>query len=348
MDFKNRPQPRTAPRRVVLSDYTERSLRARPQRERIAPRQLPQSISDVVHASSQHIQPAEQFSDMKQTTKHPAIDIVQAQPYARPAKPKLQRSNVLIRTATTRQSPVEPVNSATPKKESSRFNKTQLLLLSMSVVVFVAGMFVTLDTLLTNHSAKTQVAALSKKVDAAVVSTSGGQPSVDVPSETKPPASSSKTYQVAPNLPKLITIDALGVNARVKSVGVTASNELGTPASIYDTGWYNASAKPGDGGGSGAMLIDGHVHGPTLPGVFVGIKKLAVGDVIQVTRGDNTIFKYAVVKTETVSADSVDVGKLLTSVRPGKPALNLITCGGKFNANTQHYEDRVIVYAVQI
>jgi LPXTG-site transpeptidase (sortase) family protein len=296
----------------------------------------------MVTGATKWLPTAQSTSQLAVKVTQPAVVLVKAQPFAKPARPKLQHSQVLARRAVPKQVVHEPAGVAQAPRRRS---KAQTVLVAMAILVFGLGLLVNIETLQTNHSAKAQVAALSKRAEVASTSSTADNPVV--PGESKPPSTSFASYQVAPDTPKLITIAKLGVKARVKPVGVTSSNELGTPASIYDTGWYNASAKPGSGAGSGAMLIDGHVHGPSLPGVFADIKKLAAGDTIEVTRGDNQIFKYTVVNTETVSADSVDVGKLLTSIKPGKAGLNLITCGGKFNAKTQHYEDRTIVYAVE-
>lgn len=346
----------------MLSDLSGRSLRSR------RPTVMPQSrrISDIAPPSSVRLRPGltpptkPQPSLQTTLTKATAgVDVVPAQPYAQPARPKTQRSQVLSRQAAYSQQKLvaaevfEPQPTKRQRKLSrlsfSGYGKQQLLFTSMAVIVFLIGIFVSVDTMFTNHDAKVQVEALSKKSTAAVASNSGGGTTTDdavVPSETAPHPSTVARYSVAPDAPKLITIAKLGVKARVLEVGVTSTNALGTPASIYDTAWYKQSAKPGAGAGAGATLIDGHVHGPTLPGVFVAIKKLAAGDVIQITRGDNQVFSYQVVSTEQVPADKVDVGALLASVKPGVAGLNLITCGGHFNYKTQHYDDRTIVHAV--
>jgi sortase (surface protein transpeptidase) len=210
----------------------------------------------------------------------------------------------------------------------------------MAAVVFLVGIFVSIITLQTNHSAKAQVAALSKK---AANSTS----SSSVPNESKPSSGSVAAYQVAPDLPKYLVIPKLGVDARVRPLGVTSSNELQAPTNIYDTGWYNASAKPGDPGSNGAILIDGHVHGPTLPGVFVGIKTLQPGDTIQIVRGDNAVFTYIVKKVQNYDATTLNIGLGLGSIQPGEPGLNLMTCGGPFDRTSGEYTQRTIVFAVQ-
>ncbi|MEO7364618.1 MAG: class F sortase [Candidatus Saccharimonadales bacterium] len=336
MDFKTPPRPPrpTARRRVTLQDYTERPLRASTAPAYATPGQSmrPRTMDGML---SQTPATPLQMPRLVVATVPQSISVLSAQPYASPARPKLQQSRVLARRTA-----VPATQSSTEKPARRRRSKAQIVLVSMAALVFGLGLLVNIETLQANHDTKTQVSALSSKAD-----TSSGESDDAVPSETKPSGSTS-TYNTAPDLPKLIQISKIGVNARVRPVGVTTSNALGTPSNIHDTGWYNASAKPGDGPGSGAMLIDGHVHGPSLPGVFVDIKKLTEGDTITVTRGDNQVFSYSVVKTAIYPADSLDVGLLLTSAQPGKQALNLITCGGKFDSKTQHYEDRTVVFAV--
>jgi sortase (surface protein transpeptidase) len=169
-----------------------------------------------------------------------------------------------------------------------------------------------------------------------------------LPNETKPSGGSVSNYQVAPNLPKYLKIPKLGTNARVKPLGITSNGALQTPNNIYDTGWYDASARPGDPGSVGAILIDGHVRGPTLSGVFNEIKQLRPGDTMQIVRGDNQVFNYKVVKVQNYDASSIDMGELLASVQPGEPGLNLITCGGSFNRSSWEYTQRTVVFAVQL
>ena len=164
MDFKNRPQPRRLPpRRVTLQDYTERSFRATSQ-----PRPVPaaQIVNDIVGPGPSRVvappalpvrvaQPA-QPSQPKQKI----IDIVPAQPFAHPARPKLQHSQVLARRAAPKQA--LPLTLEKPKRRS----RAQTVLVAMAIMVFGLGLLVNIETLQTNHSAKAQVAALSKKADA--------------------------------------------------------------------------------------------------------------------------------------------------------------------------------------
>jgi LPXTG-site transpeptidase (sortase) family protein len=249
-------------------------------------------------------------------------------------QPRTDRSLVLRRE--TVRAPSALSNTSTTKTSSNIHKK---LLTALAVVLFVAGIGVAVDGFMTNRHVEAQVEQQSTGG-----SSDSGAPMVgDVPNEGDKP--DVNAYQVAAALPRKITIPKLSVEARTLKLGTTASGAVAAPSSIYDTGWYQDSAKPGE---SGAMLVDGHVHGPTKPGVFYELKTLKAGDEILVERGDGKTFTYKVIKTKTYPADSVDMmGAALTPVTAGKPGLNLITCTGELDG-TNHYKDRLVVFAEQL
>lgn len=235
-------------------------------------------------------------------------------------------------------SPAPSLPEAVPKEQSfSASHRLRFALVGMAFVVFGLGMFVIVQALQTNHSAESQVAALNQ-------SSSGGS---TPPSQQKPTNSALATYQVAPSLPKFLKIDKLGINTRILQTSVTNSGELGSPSNIYDTDWYSGSAHPGDPASQGAMLIDGHVHGPTLPGVFANIKSLQPGDAIQVVRGDDKVFNYQVVSVQNFDASTLNMAQMLQSSKAGKAGLNLMTCGGLYSPKAHEYLQRTVVFAVQ-
>lgn len=312
---------------------------------RAQPRSIDGFSSRMVAQSAQ-ISPARHKQLRKVRPRRPAVsfDIVSTkaavktpinpQPFAKPAAPKQQPTRVL-----QRQFVAVPAAPRVPESQPSvakRLSRSQLAVLTLAAVIFLVGVFVSVLTLQTNHSAKAQVSALSNADE-------DNAP----PSENKPSTSSVSSYAVAPELPKYLKIAKLGVDARVTSVGLTKSGALGVPSNIYDTSWYNDSAKPGDPGSNGAVLIDGHVHGPTLPGVFADLKNLAPGDTIQIVRGDNQTFTYTVKKVQNYDANTLSTVLLLSSFQPGQPGLNLVTCGGPYDKNAGEYTQRTVVFAVQ-
>jgi len=244
-------------------------------------------------------------------------------------KSRMARSKVLQRQIVTKPSFV--------RKKPSRLSLKGRGLMALAMVLFIFAVGIGLSSLRTNQRVEAQV----KQIGAASAATADN--SDQVPDETPPTTTNYGSYKPALDLPRYITIDKIGVRARVYSLGVKSGDVLKAPSNIYNAGWYDASSKPGQ---AGAMLIDGHVHGPTQAGVFYNLKKLAVGDVIKVQRGDGQIFSYKVVSTKYYDADKVDMAAALVPVTPGKPGLNLITCTGSVKG--MEYQQRLMVFASQI
>lgn len=167
------------------------------------------------------------------------------------------------------------------------------------------------------------------------------------PAPSDPISSGEKNaYTVPAENPKLLTIDKLGISARIIPMGITKTGALDSPKTAWDAGWYTGSSKPGT---SGALLVDGHVNDTrnTL-GVFGQLHTLISGDLVRLERGDGTLFIYRVVATEQLPVEQVDMTKLMKPITVNRQGLNLITCGGKYSPQGQTFSDRVIVYAEQV
>lgn len=162
------------------------------------------------------------------------------------------------------------------------------------------------------------------------------------PSSVKPSAQAVASYVVPPTNPKYITIPAIGVaSARIIQLGLLSDGSIAVPSNIYDTGWYDGSAKPGQ---NGAMFIYGHVSSWKAKGVFYNLKKLTTGDKITVIRGDNTTYTYQVVSSKVYPFNKVPMDTVLAPARPGKPSLNLMTCTGKVIAGTSEFNERLVIF----
>lgn len=229
-----------------------------------------------------------------------------------------------------------------PRPSSAPRSKQYYILMVTAVVIAVLGIGVSINTFFINRQAKQQVAVLSSSSE---TEHDGDElPAGGIPDESEPDPSSLRDYTVAPEMPRFIRIPKIGVENRVIGVGVNDQNQLGAPANIFDAGWYRGSALPGE---RGTALIDGHVSGPTTPGVFKELKQLNEGDIIEIERGSGEVITYEVTGKQSYPYDETDMAAALTSSIPGRNGLNLITCDGKFNAADNNYEDRLIVFAVE-
>lgn len=237
-------------------------------------------------------------------------------------------------------------------RTSKKNNKSKWTLANfitaISLVVFVSGISVVFREWQSNNLANINSAKLIREANIAeskrTVPTTIS-PANPVPSTIKPPAPVVVEYIVAPDLPRYLFIPKLGIKARILSVGLDDNGALKTPANVYDTAWFNGSALPGQ---SGAMLINGHVSSWTAHGVFYGIKKLIPNDIIKLERGDGTMFSYQVVSSQVYDANFVDMAAAMAPVDPNKPGLNLITCTGDIITGTNHFDERIVVFATQI
>lgn len=185
-------------------------------------------------------------------------------------------------------------------------------------------------------------AAIEQKPTNGVLGASDTNPEDDSAEVTPGTVSEKKptgNYHYDLAAPKKLVIKKLGVNAPIIVVGDTKKGDMATPNNIWTAGWYKKSASPKD---NGTTVINGHVHGPTKPGIFSGLKKLSAGDQIQVVTGDNTSYTYKVVRTQVYSAGSMGA-ELYNSVS-NKPGLNLVTCTGELNKDHSSYNERLVVY----
>lgn len=228
---------------------------------------------------------------------------------------------------------VQRIKKTSPKK------KRGIALALAAALLLVIGVAVNVNSMKVTK----QIEAQAAKGDGAA-DTSGRPNDSSAYSEVQPDVTAMNKYTVAADMPKYVTINSLNVWSRVMRVGVDAKSQIGTPKNVYDTAWYDGSAKPGQ---PGTAFIDGHVLGPTKGGVFANLSKIKAGATVSVTMGDNTKYSYKVVATEKVDANSIDMQKVLKPYGSAQQSLVLMTCSGTYLKGTETFDKRLIVYAVR-
>lgn len=151
-------------------------------------------------------------------------------------------------------------------------------------------------------------------------------------------------YQVAPDMPRIVSIPSIDSSGPIQKIGVTKENAIAAPSNVHFAGWYTSSVKPGD---VGLSIIDGHVSGKYVDGIFKRLGEVKPGDQITVEYGDKSQKTFEAVEIKTLP--ETESAHFLLSKQDGiGQQLNLITCGGKFDRATQKYADRVIVVAKRL
>jgi sortase (surface protein transpeptidase) len=155
----------------------------------------------------------------------------------------------------------------------------------------------------------------------------------------------SDNYNVPADYPKYINIPTINIpDTKVLALGKQANGAISTPNSSLVTGWYDASSKPGQ---SGAMFIYGHVASRTSGGIFYNLKNVKPGSDIMITRGDNTLLTYRVVRVKTYPYNNVDMSEVLTAADLTKPGLSIMSCAGTVVPGTKPvtFSERLVVFA---
>ena len=135
--------------------------------------------------------------------------------------------------------------------------------------------------------------------------------------------------------PRRISIPSISVDAEIVPVGLDPKTKsLVVPKKGSIVGWFSRGAK------QRPTVLVGHVDSAKKAAVFYRLPKLRTGDSIRVTNTDSTTRRYRVERITRVDKDKFPT----KSVYLGS-GLRLITCGGKFDRKTGHYEDNVIVFA---
>jgi hypothetical protein len=150
----------------------------------------------------------------------------------------------------------------------------------------------------------------------------------------------SKTIRPEGEIPERLRIGAIGVDAPILPVGVTAgATEI--PADVHEVGWYRFGGRPGR---SGSTLLVAHVSSGTQgPGVFFRLRDLVPGDDVLVEMRDGSSAVFRVIARRLYAKEALP-DRLFG--RTGPAMLALVTCGGRYSESTGRYEDNVVVYAV--
>ncbi len=165
-----------------------------------------------------------------------------------------------------------------------------------------------------------------------------GTPSIRVAERPLPLGVSAAKVQPAP--PASLTIPSIGVETRLDHLVVRDDGTLAAPDDFGRAGWFAEGPAPGE---RGPAVIVGHVDSREGPAVFHRLGELGTGDLVEVTRTDGTVARFAVTDTFEAPKDAFPT-EAVYGPTVG-PTLRLITCTGAFDRAARHYLSNLVVYA---
>jgi LPXTG-site transpeptidase (sortase) family protein len=145
---------------------------------------------------------------------------------------------------------------------------------------------------------------------------------------------------VARSVPVAVRIPAIGLAVWLTELGLNANGTVAVPTSVRVPGWFSPGPSPGQ---VGSAVILGHVDSYQGPGVFFQLRTLQPGDQIEVNLSDGVIATFKV--TSVVEYQKTEFPDQKVYGSNGSSELQLVTCGGAFDAQTGHYLSNIVVYS---
>jgi hypothetical protein len=140
--------------------------------------------------------------------------------------------------------------------------------------------------------------------------------------------------------PARVRIPAIGVDATVGELGLNPDRTLEVPDDVGATGWWSGGTRPG---GAGPAVVVGHVDSESGPAVFYRLRDLEAGDRVDLVGADGAEVTFTVDDVATVPKDAFPTAAVYGPTPA--PSLRLVTCGGEFDDETEHYRSNTIAYA---
>lgn len=169
-------------------------------------------------------------------------------------------------------------------------------------------------------------------------------PGADAPGHLLPTVTARVQLVHVADLPVVLRMPRLGLSARIVPVGVGSTGALAVPDDPAVLGWWSGGAAPGDA--TGSIVVDGHVDSARYGlGVFAHLQELVVGDKVELSVASGLTTMFAIAGRRSYAKSSLPSSVFDQSLGE---RLVLITCGGRFDRRTAHYDDNIVLYALPV
>ena len=143
--------------------------------------------------------------------------------------------------------------------------------------------------------------------------------------------------------PERLIIEKIGINAIVEKVGLTENKAMDVPKEKMNVAWYELGNKPGE---TGSAVIAGHYDWYDGAAVFFKLNSLEKGDVIETVDTNGQREKFSVTDKALYKNEEFPISLVFS--RRDKKRLNLITCDGIFNRQSDAYNEKLVIFSEAI
>lgn len=178
------------------------------------------------------------------------------------------------------------------------------------------------------------VATPSRATPSTDRATAGAAPLTPTPSSARPVGSST-------TVPAHLSIPAIGVSTDLVRLGLQPDTTVEVPQNPARAGWYEPGTVPGQ---PGSAVVLGHVDSAEGPAVFYRLAQLGPGDQVRVGLADGSVATFVVRRVATYANDDFPAEQVYAG-DPARRFLNLVTCGGWYDADRGGWQGNVVVYS---
>lgn len=140
--------------------------------------------------------------------------------------------------------------------------------------------------------------------------------------------------------PALLRIPSIQVATELVPLGLNEDGTVEVPTQAHQAGWYELGPMPGQ---VGSAVVLGHVDSREGPAVFHRLSQLLPGDRVEVQSSEGVVVAFEVIRVATFANQDFPARQVYAG-SPGRVTLNLVTCGGEYDASRGGYQANVVVF----
>lgn len=162
------------------------------------------------------------------------------------------------------------------------------------------------------------------------------------PSDAASTAAPAQSLVMAASQPVSLNIPSIDTRSKLLKLGLRPNGSLEVPPDgpTAPASWYDGSPTPGE---RGPAVLLGHVNAVGGgPGIFADLRRLKVGDLLEVQRADGTTATFVFDRGEQYPKDAFPSEAVYGNTEGSE--LRVITCDG-YDPATGLFDDNYVVFA---
>ncbi|GEP34787.1 hypothetical protein NSZ01_25550 [Nocardioides szechwanensis] len=158
------------------------------------------------------------------------------------------------------------------------------------------------------------------------------------------PPSANTTPAGPPARPEHLSIPSIGVATDLIRLGLNKDRTVEVPENPARAGWFDQGPVPGQ---LGSSVVLGHVDSVDGPAVFHDLAQLEPGSTVEVSLVGGSVATFRVDRVATYANEDFPAQEVYAG-DPARRALNLVTCGGEYDAARGGWQSNVVVFTTLV